>query len=107
LQSSAVSAPEIRRIADRIRVVVTDKARGKFAPATVTLRTGGRTFSRTVDHMPGSAEAPLSAAELDEKVEDCLQRGATPLSPASRRSLRKKIDGLEDVADMATFFADA
>ena len=57
-----------------------------------------------VDHVPGDPKAPLSDAEVMEKLRDCLARGVRPLNEKQIETLASRVRGLERIGDMATFF---
>ena len=75
--------------------------------APVVLRVASRRhglLERRVDHVPGSAQAPLGPAAIDATVDECLARGVRPLDSARTRTLRERIAGLEALDDLSTFF---
>jgi 2-methylcitrate dehydratase PrpD len=54
----------------------------RWASVRLTLATG-RTLDRRVDVLRGSPRAPLSDAQLTEKLADCLSWGGSPLSAST------------------------
>ena len=61
-------------------------------------------LERRVDHVPGSAEAPLGQAAIDAKFDECFARGVRPLDPLRTRMLRERVAGMEAIDDLSTFF---
>jgi hypothetical protein len=62
------------------------------------------TVSCRVEHVPGSREAPLSRVEMMEKLSDCLSRGVRPLTAKKIETLSARVNDIEHVSDMASFF---
>lgn len=105
IQADAVLDPALGALAGRVRVVVDEANKGKFAPASIALTTRrhGR-VSRAAPHVPGTNEHPLSREELKAKVLDCVGAGPRPLSPAQAACLIERVEGIDAVPDMRRFF---
>jgi len=69
------------------------------------LTTDGRTIDREGRAVPGSAEAPLSWADLERKFRDCAAVSAKPLAPATIERALQVFRELESVNDIGTFCA--
>lgn len=105
LETNAILDPAIRAFADRVAVRVDEAGSGELAPATVTVSAGGRQLSERVEIMPGTPEAPMSAAALDAKLADCLAlvRDARPGLDLDR--IRQAVDRLPEMDCIADFSA--
>ena len=66
-------------------------------------RTHGEISCR-VEDVRGGPDAPFSQAEIDEKFDECLRRGARPLDSAQIALLMQRVREVETVPDMAAFF---
>ncbi len=104
VRDSAVAA-----LARRVRLTVDEQA-GRFAPATVAIRLkdGSRRQAR-VDVLPGSAQAPLSDAELCAKAKSCMARARHPVSESDVDLLIAAVncaDECPDVNALARFYLD-
>ncbi|MGH8617744.1 MAG: MmgE/PrpD family protein [Burkholderiales bacterium] len=106
IQDAAVLDPRVKPIAQRVKIVVDETNKGSRVPATVTLTTARGTFTRTTTKFPWGTEAPPAEAALMAKTEDCLGFGALALNPARRKRLVERVQGVENVSDMAAFFVD-
>ncbi len=71
----SVLRPEIQRFLKQVHAHETaDAGSGRWTEVTLALR-DGRRVSRRVEILHGSASDPLSADELIDKLDDCLQWG--------------------------------
>lgn len=105
IEREAALDPTIGKHVAKVAVRVDPALTGERGPVTVSMRTRKHgAISCSVEHVPGSDEAPLSEADLQEKFSECLQRGAAPLNPAQVALLTERVQGVERVADMAVFF---
>ena len=104
IQADAVLDPALGALAAKVRVGIDDGNKGKFAPAVlaVTTKRHGR-IERPAPFVPGTPENPLSAADFEAKVVDCMGTGPAPLSADRARRLIAAVDGIESVADMRNF----
>lgn len=97
----AVLDPAIGALAARVRVSVDAGLPGKFAPATVTVRTrDGRTLSTTVDTIPGTPAQPATDAEVRQKALMCFASGPRPMPLPHVEQLMARIDRLESLGSM-------
>jgi 2-methylcitrate dehydratase PrpD len=104
IQDAAVMEPAIGELARNVKVVVDDR-RGNSRGATVRITSRRRgLLEKHVEFIPGSPESPLTDADLAGKFRECAIEGVAPLGQERAELLRERIDGLEKVADMATFF---
>src|SRR5262249_27960089 len=81
IQDAAVLHPAAGTLAKRVRVVVDESSRGKFAPSRVVIVTKrcGR-LERAVSLVPGTPENPLSSRDFRAKLVDCFGSGPQPMS---------------------------
>ncbi len=89
-QLEAIRDPAVRKLMQRMRVVVREGA--DFAPATIEISTrSGRKSTHEAIALKGDAVTPLSEAELSAKIVDCLAyapKGSTDLdAPGLRRAV--------------------
>jgi hypothetical protein len=54
--------------------------------------------------VPGSAEAPLTDAEINEKLQECFRLGVRPLTGNQIAALIERVRIVEQISDMSTFF---
>lgn len=105
IELDAALDPALRAFAAKVTTRPEPSFTGTRAP--VVLRVASRRhglLERRVDHVPGSAEAPLGQAAIDAKFDECFARGVRPLDPTRTRMLRERIAGLEAIDDLSTFF---
>jgi 2-methylcitrate dehydratase PrpD len=105
IELDAALDPALRAFAAKVTTRPEPSFTGTRAP--VVLRVASRRhglLERRVDHVPGSAEAPLGPAAIDAKFDECFARGVRPLDPTRTRMLRERIAGLEAIDDLSTFF---
>lgn len=95
----AVGRPEVLALARRIEVREDASAadRRTLLPQSVTLRPGSDARTETCLAMPGSPEAPLSAAQEAQKLGDCVAHAARPMEAAR---VRDAVQGLENLASV-------
>ena len=74
------------------------------AVVRVRLRSG-ETLEREIVDLPGTAENPLTAADLQAKFAECTALGVSPLSATQASALSARVQAIEDVADMSRFFS--
>ncbi len=105
IEPQAALDPALRSFAARVSVRPEPSFTGTRAP--VVLRVASHRhglLERRIDHVPGSAEAPLGPAAIDAKFDECFARGVRPLDLARTRMLRERVAGLEAIDDLSTFF---
>jgi 2-methylcitrate dehydratase PrpD len=95
--------PEVGRLARSITVEVDNRSDGTLAPSTVRVTAGGRVLEETIRAVPGSAEAPLSDAEVLAKFRDCLGFGPAAMPDARAQSLAEALANLEQVERLDEF----
>jgi 2-methylcitrate dehydratase PrpD len=103
----AVLDPAIGALTRKVKVLVDESNKGKFAPASLALATTrhGR-LQREAPHVPGTPEHPLTPAEHRAKVLDCLGGGPRPLAGDAAAALIDRIENLGGVGDMRRFYDD-
>jgi 2-methylcitrate dehydratase PrpD len=101
----AVLDPAVGALARKVKVVVDEANKGKFAPANLLVTTvrHGR-VRREAPHVPGTPEHPLTAAEHRAKVLDCLDSGPQRLAGDAAARLIERIGNVGSVDDMSRFF---
>jgi 2-methylcitrate dehydratase PrpD len=106
IQTDAAYDPEINRHIPKVSLKVNPELKGSRGPVVIRMRTRkhGELTSR-VEHLPGSAESPLTEAEVREKFDECFRLGAKPLSDATISTLFQRVRELETVRDMSGFFS--
>ena len=105
IQDSAVLDPAAGALAKKVRVIVDQGNRGKFAPSKVAIvtRRHGR-IEREAPFVPGAPDHPLTSREIEAKVADCVAAGPQPLSPDAARRLIARVETIAEVTNMARFF---
>lgn len=107
IQADAARDPAAIALAHKVEVVIDDARAGQLAPAEVELHTRSRGWlKRRISALPGSPESPLSEAELQDKVRECMSLGARPLSAPSIERLSGRIARIEKLPDMAALFEE-
>jgi 2-methylcitrate dehydratase PrpD len=105
IQERAARDPAILAQIPKVSVRVDPSFSGYRGPVILRMQTKTRgDFVCRVDHVPGSAEAPLTEAEIDEKLQECFRLGVRPLNGGQIAALMTRVSGLEQIADMSTFF---
>jgi 2-methylcitrate dehydratase PrpD len=105
IQADAARDPAVTRHVGKVGVIVDPNLTGDRGPVRVCIETtNGRKLSCDVEHVPGSTESPLTQTEIDEKFAGCFALGVAPLARKQIRRLTQRVQQLESVVDMATFF---
>ncbi|MEQ1776868.1 MAG: MmgE/PrpD family protein [Burkholderiales bacterium] len=107
IEEDAARDPDINRHVGKINVHIDETQTGTRGPIVLRMRT--RThgeISTRVAHVPGSLEAPVSDAEIQQKFDECFRRGVRPLDGARIERLTQRVSGVEAISDMAAFFKD-
>ncbi len=111
LTRDRVLEPRVRALADRVEIEVDSANSGFLAPATVFVESGGKVFERTIDAVPGSAQAPLTDREVADKFQDCMSYGEAMGKTIDGARLFDDLSALEEVEDlnsmMSAVFAPA
>ncbi len=104
IQAAAARDPSIAAHVGKVSVEVDPAQSGERGPVVLVMRT--RThgdISCRVDHVPGTAEAPLGRAEMARKVSECLALGVRPLDRGQIDLLRARVKEIEQFPDMSRF----
>ncbi|MEI6723275.1 MAG: MmgE/PrpD family protein [Betaproteobacteria bacterium] len=98
----AIRDPIVRKLMERIQVEVWEGA--DFAPARVEVQArSGEWTGHTVSGLKGDSAEPLSEAELQSKIADCLAYapvGSTSLDAAGLAHLVAGLPAMRDVTDL-------
>ena len=106
IQDAAVFDPLIADFIPKVAVVVDGANDGKFAPASVCVKTtSGETIDRRLDHVPGTLENPLSDAQVAAKFRDCATFGLKPLTAADAERLAASLNGVASRENLGGVFA--
>jgi 2-methylcitrate dehydratase PrpD len=105
IQADAARDPAINAHVHKVSLKIDPALTSSRGPVTIRLRTKkhGELVCR-VEHLPGSAEAPMSEAEVRDKFDECLRLGVRPLSAGAIETLHARVRGLEQLPDMSKFF---
>jgi 2-methylcitrate dehydratase PrpD len=107
IQAEAALDPKARAFAGKVAVKIDETNKGKFAPAEIAVLTRSRgAIRRRIEHVPGTAQCPISEAELHAKFGDCVASSVRPLSEGAVARLIEGVNAIEGVADMSRFFDD-
>jgi len=105
IQADAARDPAAIALARKVEVVIDDARAGQLAPAEVEIHTQSKGWlKRRIAALPGSPESPLSEAELQDKVRECMSLGSRPLSASAIDRLSARIARIEALPDMAALF---
>jgi len=105
IQAPSVLEPAIANLANRVRVTVDAGNTGKFAPTEIILESNRHgQIRRRMEHVPGTPEYPMTAAEHRSKFSECTLSGSTPLSSEKSSVLAERVNQVESIPDMARFF---
>jgi 2-methylcitrate dehydratase PrpD len=105
LETSVVHDRDIGALLERVRVIVDPDNRGKRGPMTLRMHSRSHgMLSCTVEHVPGSDEAPMTEQEIMEKGFDCFGLGVRPLSRESAQQLTSRILEIDTLSDMGLLF---
>lgn len=100
----ALRWPEVLNLAARVDCEVDDVLEREWgrsiAPVIVCVEThDGRRLEQRVDYPRGHPRNPMSSADLDRKLADCLAFSARPLTVETGHTLRHLIENLEQLDD--------
>jgi 2-methylcitrate dehydratase PrpD len=101
LMAERVLEPQVRALADRIEIEIDEGNPGFLSPATVVVETGRGSMQRTINAIPGSAQAPLSDRDVAEKFDDCMAYGTGMGRMIDARRLFDGLSSLEQVENLA------
>lgn len=100
--AAAVLDPALRPLLSRTIVRVDQISAGRMAPATVTVRlSDGALLARTVRAVPGGLGSPLTAEQIEAKVQSVLERSTRV--PAG---LVPRIKGMEWISSVGSMFQE-
>lgn len=106
IQEAAARDPEINRHVGKVTLQIDPTLTSSRGPVVIRLRSKRHgELSTTVAHVPGSREAPLTEAQVNEKFDECFRLGTRPLSKEQIATLTARVHGLEQFPDMASFFS--
>jgi 2-methylcitrate dehydratase PrpD len=105
IQPDAARDPEILRHIPKVSIKVAPEHLSTRGPVVlrVTSKQHGNLSTR-VEDVRGGPDDPFSAEEIGEKFAECFRLGAKPLDNAQAALLTARVDSIETVADMSTFF---
>lgn len=107
IEPETVREAQIGRRARSVTIRIEPAWPGKVSPAAVAVRTARHgVLSRTVDKLPGSAERPLSDAELKEKAAACLGAGARAMSPEQIQKFAARIMTIDSLPRVSELFLE-
>jgi 2-methylcitrate dehydratase PrpD len=106
IQPAAARDPDVvayaRTITVRVDETLTDPS---SMAATVLIDTHDRgRLIRTIEHLPGSPEFPLTAADVQAKFAECTSLGASPLPAGEASALAARVEALDTMTDVAQLF---
>ena len=105
IEAEAAHDPAIRALERKVSILVEPEWSGDRGPIELLIEARGRRFETRVDHVPGSREAPLSAAAIRMKHRECFGLGVRPLSPDQIDKLESQISSLETLASARKLLA--
>jgi 2-methylcitrate dehydratase PrpD len=105
IEPEAVCDPAVGALARQIHVHVEPSWTERLVPAELSIQTrDGRALTQRVQVVPGGPAAPLGAAAVQRKIEDCFLGGPSPLPRPAFVTLQQRLAGLEHLDDMAQLF---
>jgi 2-methylcitrate dehydratase PrpD len=100
----AISSPDILAVSAKISVrndPALDRGDQGMEPARVEITmTDGAVYTEQVDFPTGTPARPLSFADIERKLDDCLVHAGRPISAAAARRLVERVDRLEQLEDV-------
>ena len=107
IEEDAARDAEINRHVGKINVHIDATQKGTRGPIVMRMhtRTHGE-IATHVTHVPGSLEAPVSDAEIQQKFDECFRLGAWPLDDARIAALTQRVGTVEAIDDMCMFLKD-
>lgn len=88
----AIARPEVRRLFGKITKEPVEKLESEFPTEVIVESTGGESFSTQVVMPLGSKQAPLSRAQLFEKLDDCCAAAGAWIDARRLRDQLRNID---------------
>ncbi len=106
IQEPAARDPEINRHVGKVTLRIDPTLTSSRGPVVIRLRSKRHgELSCKVTDVPGSREAPLTESQINEKFSECFGLGVRPLSGEQIAQLTARVRGVEQTADMASFFS--
>ena len=107
IQESAARDAKINRHVGKVNVHVDETQKGTRGPIVLRMRTKTHgEISTRVEHVPGSLEAPVTDAEIQQKFDECFRLGACALDNTRIQLLARRVREVEVLEDMVLFFKD-
>ena len=107
IQEDAARDPEINRHIGKVNVHIDESQKGTRGPIVLRMRTKTQgEISTHVAHVPGSLEAPVTDAEIQQKFDECFRLGARALDDACIELLTRRVREVEKTDDMSLFLKD-
>lgn len=101
IQDAAVLDPKVREVTSRIRIHIDEGNKGSRVPAEVKVTSKKHgVLGRRIDKFPWSWQAPYSPGEFEEKLDNCLSRGARPMDRRAQAALVELVRQIETVGDV-------
>lgn len=98
IHPDAVLDPAVMALSSRFVVEVDDALRGKFVPATLSLRLrDGSNHTVVTNVIPGTPDQPLSAEQIEQKAINCFVKGPAALSEMRAATLVSRLKKLEEL----------
>lgn len=105
LDNATIDDPGIRALAQKVKVIVDPNKKGKRGPAVLRVQSRRHgVLQRQVDHVPGSAQSPLSMAEIEAKSRACFALGTHALDAAGTQRLIDRVADLENMTAVTKLF---
>jgi 2-methylcitrate dehydratase PrpD len=93
--------PDILALAAKVECLVDDGIERDWSrnisPADLIVEVGNTTFRHRADYPRGHVRYPMTAADFDSKLDDCMTFGALTWPPGTAGALRETIGRLEDL----------
>jgi 2-methylcitrate dehydratase PrpD len=107
IQEEAARDPEINRHVGKVTVHVDETQKGTRGPIVLRMRTKTHgEISTRIEHVPGSLEAPVADAEIQQKFDECFRLGVGALDNTRIALVTRRVREVEMVEDMHSFFKD-
>ena len=104
IQEDAARDPEINRHVGKVQVHVDETQKGTRGPIVLRMRTKTHgEISTRVMHVPGSLEAPVADAEIQQKFDECFRLGVGALDDERIELLTQRVREVEAIEDMYLF----
>jgi 2-methylcitrate dehydratase PrpD len=105
----ALKRPEIQTLARRVECRVDEAIERDWgrsiSPARLVVETEGGVFTARVDHPRGHPQTPMTPADFDAKLRDCLAFGGGAWAPGTADRLTALVAEVERLEDARTLVA--